>query len=679
MSVPLLVPSNIPCLFDASLETLDKDDLQSGVGYKNDLNLNEIIALTPMHWAPLVERGFYYIGTDGLYFHSDSAVRIAPGDVTEVKLPKLPAPGYPISVTTYYRDTTGSITVGYKWHQKVRFSGIINHDDPNKVFERVDTTTEGSIVNFNFKYADVNKHEFVISYNRNYMKYIKLPDNLASTGAGVKNITLNPPAISTMPFVFSKAGQFKNRTSSPSASGDWNISSDGTTLSVYVSSDPTDIGYITYYYNYPASILFSKSCIINHGTSAVPPNPQLMSTVEIMGVSNGNTDLCFGMRYFPVLKGSVNVYVEDGGTVTPWSVMENLDGSGPTDRDCMVDADLGLVIFGNNINGMIPPTNSTIGVVYTSVPIIEYETRATGTILGNELNMHPLFNHTPRGFLYLEQRLDILGSLFLSTNKNELLYGNDYAVLTCIARNPMGSPISNILIEFMPPTDGYLNLAQTGVSVNQFTKADGTAQVIYHPPSNVLDMAEEVNLYLPDGSYSSPYLTTSVTNDTLITTFPADQATYTPDMNEVLTFIVVDSDPLAPYYNNSRTGGLMVLLYEFDLETNNFAPVRPVSVTQNRIVYGKSLPTPSDYGAIRKFIIVIQRPEFFICRAIDPLTGRTIYSNQLLTLLTAPPYQVGEFTLSTLQSVAGSAIGAATYFTIDKKGQLNAAFSVGGD
>jgi hypothetical protein len=679
VSVPLLVPSNIPCLFDASLESLDKDDLQSGIGYKDDLNLDEIIALTPIHWAPLVERGFYFIGTDGLYFHSDSAVRIAPGNVTEVNLPKLPAPGYPISITTYYRDETGAITVGYRWQQKVRFSGTINHDDPDKVFERVDATTEGSVVNFNFKYADQSKQEFVISYNKNYRKIFKLPDNLSSTGAGVKAITLSPAAIPTMPFVFSKVGQFKNYTNSPSTPGDWNISSNGSTLNVYVSAEPTDVGYVTYYYDYPASILFSKSCIMNHGISAVPPTPQSMATVEIMGISNGNTDLCFGMRYFPVLKGSVNVYVDDGGTITPWSVVEDLDSSGPTDKECMIDPDLGLVIFGNGINGMIPPTNSTIGVVYISVPIIEYETRNVGTILGNELNMHPLFNHTPRGFLYLEQRLDILGSLSLSTNKDELSYGNDYAVLTCVAENPMGSPISNILIEFMPSTDGYLNLAQTGVSVNQFTKADGTAQVIYHPPSNVLDMAEEVNLYLPNGSYSSPYLTTSVTNDTLITTFPADQSTYTPDMDEVLTFIVVDNDPLAPYYTTSRTGGSMVLLYELDVATNNFAPVRPISVMQDRIVYGKSLPTPSDYSAIRKFVIVIQRPEFFTCRAIDPLTGRTIYSNQLLILLTAPPYQVGEFTLSTLQSVAGSAIGAATYFTIDKKGQLNAAFSVGGD
>jgi len=135
-------------------------------------------------------------------------------------------------------------------------------------------------------------------------------------------------------------------------------------------------------------------------------------------------------------------------------------------------------------------------------------------------------------------------------------------------------------------------------------------------------------------SYLNPYQTITDPNDALTIT-PADLggASY---LDEALTFLLVDDDPLAPYDPIRRIGGTLVLLYHYDGATDNFIPTRPTAIGSDYLQYPYTLPTPAELPQLRKFVVAIPKLTTIYCQATNPLSGQTITSNSLTLLLKAP-------------------------------------------
>lgn len=685
MDKTFLTPSNIPCLTDADLSLLPQSQIQSGIGYQDDLQLQEIVQLTPLHWAPVVKRGFYYSGLEGHYLHADGAVRLIPRQTTSLVLPLpiSPQEGEPVSVVTYFREEDGRIREGYRWRQKVRFSGTLATEG-DRTYEQVDLDNNGQVINYNLAYADQSRTEFVLRRYTNCTTRVQLPADLGANGPGLVEVPLDPPALPSLPVLFTNQTMFRTRVdTAPVQAGEWSLSSDGDTLLVYLAAVPVDAGQMIYHHQPPADLLFARDYTLQHGQLTTP---QVMAATEILGISDGSASQCFFCRYFPVFsRATTKVFVETSGIISTWNVVADLNSYGGTDLVCALDLDQGLLRFGDGEHGYIPPAGSRIGIVYTSVPLIQYEVQPSQVYTGREVNLHPLITPVHRGFLYLGQQVDILHSLTLSCDKAQLntgaygpLYcGNDYATLTCTATNSKGEPIPDLLIEFVTGDYGYFSQLPRGVNVQKRTLADGKARVIFHPPGNIMEMAEVVDLYSPEGNFLNPYQTIVNNNDALTIT-PNDLGG-TSQYDEALTFLLLDDDPMLPYNTYRRRGGGLVLLYHLDEATTSFVPTKPLPVENvDYLQYPYSLPTPTHLPSLRKFVVAIPKIVTIYCRAYDPLSGREIRSNPITLLIKAPAFQVGPYTVKKAkEQTPGSAVGAATYLTINQQGGLDAFFWVG--
>lgn len=88
-----------------------------------------------------------------------------------------------------------------------------------------------------------------------------------------------------------------------------------------------------------------------------------------LGTSDGSADQTFLVYDYGLVNKSLTVYVGQGTTFSSWSYIDNLLGSGPTDKVFTVVRDAeGFVriVFGDGVNGSIPASNQLISAVYKS-------------------------------------------------------------------------------------------------------------------------------------------------------------------------------------------------------------------------------------------------------------------------------------------------------------------------
>lgn len=91
------------------------------------------------------------------------------------------------------------------------------------------------------------------------------------------------------------------------------------------------------------------------------------SVKEILGVSSGLPGQEFKTNAAPVLAGSEALQAEDGGGGwEDWIAVDGFDASRPDDRHYLLAPDTGKVIFGNGVNGKIPPAGRKLRLSYRS-------------------------------------------------------------------------------------------------------------------------------------------------------------------------------------------------------------------------------------------------------------------------------------------------------------------------
>ena len=100
--------------------------------------------------------------------------------------------------------------------------------------------------------------------------------------------------------------------------------------------------------------------------NAVPAEQVVAALPQLLGSGSGQPDQTFTLASSPVLldpRYPVKLQVEEQGNWTDWQRADNLDAAKPTDRSFTVDAEAGLVRFGNGLTGQVPQLGERIRVL----------------------------------------------------------------------------------------------------------------------------------------------------------------------------------------------------------------------------------------------------------------------------------------------------------------------------
>jgi len=80
---------------------------------------------------------------------------------------------------------------------------------------------------------------------------------------------------------------------------------------------------------------------------------------EVLGGSNGRRDQVFQLANVPVLKGTLQLEIDQGNGPEPWTEVTDFFGSTPTDLHYVLDRTSGEIRFGDGLNGAIPVANAS--------------------------------------------------------------------------------------------------------------------------------------------------------------------------------------------------------------------------------------------------------------------------------------------------------------------------------
>jgi hypothetical protein len=690
-------PSTVPCLFDTDLSSLSDASLQSGIAGSTFLKIKRYLDMAGENdaWRPALEAGIYFLGTEQFRMFSDRCHQFVFRDpvATVINLTHSPALARAVEMYVCHRVNQSEVIECRHWRQRPRFSGTLAVTATSST-EQISLDSNNNVVNYNLAYADTTKDEFVLvrrfsatqtenipsdifteesrvamsEYFPDYFPAEYFPIGYRHQEGVISSFTLSSTPLTDCPIVFSNTNMFRVQvTTSPALAGEWKLENDGVTITVLLPAAACLPGTVTYNVEYPASMRLAKTVTAIHG--------------DELGSSTGVANQVFFSEWFPLLSAATTqvLVFSDPLTYEEWAIVDDLSTQGPTAKACEVNLDLGLIVFGDGVHGAIPPEDYDIAVAYTSVPIVQYETAMHQEMISRQINLNPLYTISDRGFIYLAHYLSRVYSLVLSCDKSlvsispeiygPIYCGTDFARLTCQALNASGGAVDGAQIDFhLNSTNGYLNQLQAGATSHTWGDANGEARSILRTVSNVMQMSETIHLYDENNTYLDPYITTTITDDTL--PLNLDEIDPNISLDDILTFAVLDDDPMLPYSTLTRTGGVLVVLYTYDNVTENFIPLKPIDFTKDYIQFGQSLPTPTMASQLRQFVIVIPTLATVYCQTTDLVTGRTITSNSLKFLFRAPEYQLGTFTLRELVSVAGSTVEAATYLALDRRGSI---------
>ena len=147
---------------------------------------------------------------------------------------------------------------------------------------------------------------------------------------------------------------------------------------------------------------------------------------EVLGSGNGEPNLTFTFSNRPVLEGQVIEVKEESGEIeevlVSWAEVNNFTLSDPSSRHYILDRENGMIIFGDGVRGMIPPTgkNNIIARRYVSGGGLRGNV-ASGTITSLKKtipNIDGVINHIPSSGGMDMESLETIVDRFPHTIKN---------------------------------------------------------------------------------------------------------------------------------------------------------------------------------------------------------------------------------------------------------------------
>lgn len=713
----------IPTLMDPDISLIPEDLWRSGIGDGEDLRIMNVVEdpHAGIPWRPVIKPGFYYLAWEQFYLFSPNSVvaflgtdtHDVWGDLSKVDLFWPPKGGEPFVISYLHRRDDGDIRDVKKFRHRIRFTGetVIETDQYGDLVsktEAVDLDADGNVVDYNIANLPVDPEprprEFVVIQRPEAFtkEWIDSNHTVGQGTSSLEVVVLGGTPVYGPPVAFSNMNLFLDyvHDTMPLNPGEYSIGYAGSINvpegEVWVMTDDQDQvpGYVTYWTDYPATVLFNDYYVKRIGFES-PSGYEEVSSGDFIGKSRMLPNQSFYLSYFPVLDPTeVRIFVYDprNEQYSEWLRADDLETAGPDDEVFSISPDGGFVLFGDGIKGKIPHRYAYIAAHYEYVPLIEYMPDETILpVKPDTINLQPLNNSVHRGFIFLGHKEPLVDQLILTTDRPRVpgrpeVYGpidagNDYALLTCTAYARDGDVVPDQELRWaLDPSLGYINGTNPYYTpVRTVTDQSGRSRVTYTPVRTAVDMGVIVNLYEGDGSSTTNLTSTHQPNDTLILDEPVEGS-----VNDMWVFMVTNDDPLLPYDPARREGGRYVVLYRWDEDyyhdgvapAGEWVPVRPAQmVGTKRILFDYSLPSPSEVPSLVQYVIIMDRVVTVNASTMNPVTGVQVISNDLKLLLRIPASQRGVFTLS--GSVPdGSALDSAAYLTIARDGTMRFIFSV---
>jgi hypothetical protein len=715
--------SVIPTLMDPDISLIPEDLWRSGIGDGEDLRIMNVVEdpHDGSPWRPIIKPGYYHLAWEQFYLFSPNSI-IAFGDVethavwtdlTKVDLFWPPKGGEPVVVSYLHRREDGDVRDVDNFRHRVRFTGKVvietdQYGDLVSKTEAVDLDADGNVVDYNIANLPVLPEprplEFVVIQRPEAFTKEWIDSNhVVGQGTGsLEVITLGAIPVYGPPVAFSNMNLFLDyvHDDTPVNPGEYSIGYAGSvnitegTVEVMTELDEDQIpGHITYWTDFPATILFNDGYVRSIGIETVgsPVPYDLAITGDFIGKSKMLPNQSFYLSYFPVLDPEdVRIFIYDPRNLTAveWTRVDSLDTAGPDDKVFSISPDGGFILFGNGIKGRVPHRYAHVAAHYKYIPLIEYmPDEAILAVKPDTINLQPLHNSVHRGFIFLGHKEPIVNRLVLVTNRPKVPdrpethgpidAGNDFALLTCTAFTREGDVVPEQELTWgLDPSVGFINGVNPYYTpVRTVTDQAGKSRVIYTPVRTAGDMGVLVDLFEGDGSPTGNLISTFRANDTLILDENIES-----NVEDVWIFMVTNDDPMLPYDSARREGGRYVVLYRWDEDfytptAGEWVPVRPSRlIGTDRMVFDFSLPSPADVPSLVQYAVLMDRTVSVQATTMNPVTGVTVLSNVLKLFIRIPAAQKGVFTLSGTPP-DGSVLDSAAYLTIARDGTMRFVFT----
>jgi len=454
-------------------------------------------------------------------------------------------------------------------------------------------------------------------------------------------------------------------------------------ITINLDQDYVDLGYVSYTFDYPATIEFNNNYLIDKGSSIFNPTINDIGDLDTIAISTGEEDQIYTLSEFPVLDYSTQTYLDQSNFRlfvydsaenifdNSWTRVRSIKDHGPMDKVYQLNSDKGVVRFGDGINGKIPLKYKKIIAGYKNSVRIEYEPSSSSPYwFGKNIDLNLSKNDLSSGFLFLSRK-DLIPfqiKLQFSTNAITAL---EFADLTAIVTDVDGETIPGIQVDFE-----LLNAGDTGLeSSTSTTNFAGEASVSYLPSGSVNDLGSFVQLYeegtdaeTPGDTIEGKYFSSSVL---LVNNMLVSDETVNDDPENIYIFkIYDDNDGFTSYNNKTRTGGTYEVLFHYNSMTGQNEVIKPNAISGKVLIFEESLPQPHNPSEpnydpeIRGFVIIGKKS---IQAKARVTVGRDFIDSDIANLqVEYSPIQKGEWTLPILPTTfTGSEINRATYIMLN--------------
>lgn len=682
----------VPSLWDPTTGNIPKTFFQSGVGPFSALqvkSIEKVIAEDIEKWYPLINHGTYYVENVPYYLFSDQSIIEYLGEKKTTdgrsihNLLYPPKIGVPISVFSLTEDKETKITLQRKkLLKKGKFTG--------KVINGTELDTKNNPINI-----DDSKDEFVVTINNNNQIINWIIPIAEVPAIGIYSFSLPKVPLEEFNTIFSRTDIFKVRKIKAKKYGeatygtllfgegienygDYTIDYQTGEVEIKLEYLYNDLGVTSFTFDYPATIEFNKDFTSDKGSRITNPKFSDLNTLDRIGVSSGRPNQEFRLYDFPIIDYSTNVLVDiqnfqlfiydefDNSFDQEWTRVLDLLDHGAQDKVYALNAENGIVRFGNGVHGKIPGKYLNILGGYKPTMKIQYEPESSNDYwIAKTTDLNLTKQNLGSGFLYLNRK-KLIPSQLVSEFASKKISVFETTEIGATVYTQDGEIIPNAKVSFE-----MLNGGGKFRDLELVTNPNGYVSTIYTPSSKLEDMGIKVDLFKQGSNASSlgdPIFTSYGSKGGVPYLSLKSNETIQGNLDEILVFkILDDGDNFLPYNNATRTGGRLVLYYK-SIPTPT--PVKGEYLAGSIIGFADQLPQPFDEYApnyepnLRGFYIVAKKT--IEARAYVEVDGNRVYSNIVSLICEYSSIQTGVWTLPTPPlSYEHSQINTATYLDIN--------------
>lgn len=682
---------SVPSLWDPTTGNVPKDFFQSGVGTHSALSvvgIEKVIANDTEAWFPKINHGTYFIHNVPYYLFSDQSIIEYLNEFKTIdnrskhNLLFRPKIGIPVSVYSMTEEVETKTTVQKRrLTKKGSFTGkVINGTELDTVnTENIDLTKEEFIVK-------VNSNNEIINW------IIPIGDTLTT---GIYKFYLPKVPLNEFNVIFSRKDIFQTEKTKANRYGDsiysgfiygegvenfgdYSIDYQTGEVEVNLQYLYTELGVVSFVFDYPAVIEFNKDFTKDCGSYITDPTFSDLAILDNIGSSSGRSGQKFRLTDFPIIDRSSQaildthnfklfVYDEfDNSFDKDWTRIKNLEECGPNDKCYELDYSTGIVKFGNNIHGKIPGKYLRILAGYKPTLQIQFEPETSNDYwIAKTTDLNLTKQNLSSGFLFLNRK-NLVPSQISAEFSSSHITVFETTDLSATAYTQDGEIIPNMPINFE-----ILNGGGSLRDEKLITNPNGYVSTIYTPSSRLEDQSIRIDLFTPGNDATTPgFQITQAYGSKGGVPFLSLKSNepIQGDLADMIVFkILDDGDEFLPYNNLTRKGGRYVLLYN---ELPTPTPVRGNFLAGSIMGFLEQLPQPFDQYApnyepnLRGFYIVGKK--IIQARAYVDLEDNRVYSNIVSVTCEYSPIQKGVWTLPTPPlDYESSQINTATYIDIN--------------